>query len=137
MNILGFQIIRSKAAPPPPPVPVFESRGGWWPVIRESYTGAWQANVTVDNTTVLSNPVVFACTTRIASDASSMPMYMEEYTSDNIWVEVENPAYSKVLREPNGYQNHIQFKENWFLSKLSKGNAYALKERDQRGVVVV
>ena len=99
------------------------------------YTGAWQQNVIVDNTTVLSNPVVFACTTRIASDASSMPMYMEEYTGDSIWVEVENPAYSKVLREPNGYQNHIQFKEAWFLSKLFKGNTYALKERDQRGVV--
>jgi HK97 family phage portal protein len=122
----------TKAAPP---VPVYENRGGWWPIIRESYTGAWQHNVTVDRNTVLSNPVVFACTTRIASDAASMPMYLEELDSNGIWNEVDNPAYSAVLRQPNNYQNHIQFKETWFLSKLSRGNTYVLKERDNRNVV--
>lgn len=132
MRILGFDITRTKAAPP---VPVFENRGGWWPIIRESYTGAWQHNVTVDQNTVLSNPVVFACTTRIASDAACMPMYQEDIDAAGIWNEVENPAYSAVLREPNTYQNHIQFKEAWFLSKLSRGNAYILKERDARQVV--
>lgn len=133
MRLFGFEISRAKAAPP---VPVYENRGGWVPIIRESYTGAWQHNVTLDRNTLLSNPVVFACQTRISSDASSMPMYMEEVDSNGIWTEVENPAYSPVLRQPNGYQNHIQFKESWFLSKLARGNTYALKERDNRNVVV-
>src|SRR5688572_6101857 len=98
MRIFGFEISRAKAAPP---VPVYENRGGWWPIIRESYTGAWQHDITVDRNTVLSNPVVFACTTRIASDAASMPMYLEELDASGIWDEVENPAYSAVLRQPN------------------------------------
>lgn len=132
MRIFGFEITRTKAAPP---VPVYENRGGWWPIIRESYTGAWQHDITVDRNTVLSNPVVFACTTRIASDAASMPMYLEELDANGIWNEVENPAYSAVLRQPNLYQDHIQFKESWLLSKLSRGNTYALKERDNRQVV--
>lgn len=132
MNIFGLTISRTKAAPP---VPVYENRGGWIPIIRESYTGAWQHNVTLDYNTILSNPVVFAVTSRITSDASSMPMYMEQIDGNGIWTEVENPAYSAVLRQPNLYQNHIQFKEAWFSSKLYKGNTYALKERDNRNVV--
>jgi HK97 family phage portal protein len=40
-----------------------------------------------------------------------------------------------VLRKPNTFQNHIQFKEWWITSKLIRGNAYALKQRDNRGVV--
>lgn len=40
-----------------------------------------------------------------------------------------------MLRKPNTFQNHIQFKEWWITSKLIRGNAYALKQRDNRGVV--
>src|SRR5690606_19981929 len=38
--------------------------------------------------------------------------------------------------KPNRFQNHIQFKEWWAMSKLTRGNTYALKQRDRRGVVV-
>jgi phage portal protein BeeE len=41
-----------------------------------------------------------------------------------------------VLRKPNRYQNRIKFVETWIASKLLHGNAYILKERDNRGVVV-
>ena len=58
-----------------------------------------------------------------------------QQTSDGIWQETESPAFSPVLRSPNRYQNHIQFKEHWILSKLISGNTYALKGRDNRGVV--
>ena len=57
--------------------------------------------------------------------------------SDGIETEVDNAAYSPVLRRPNHYQNRIQFYTYWMLSKLCRGNAYALKERDNRGVVTV
>jgi HK97 family phage portal protein len=129
MRLFGYEITRTKAAPP---VPVYENRG--WYRIFESFTGAWQQNVTVDLVSVMSNPVVFACTTRIASDAASMPMYLEQKEGD-IWAEVENAAYSPFLRKPNKFQTHVQFKESWFLSKLFRGNTYMLKERDARGVV--
>jgi phage portal protein BeeE len=50
--------------------------------------------------------------------------------SKGIWTETDSPAFSPVLRKPNRYQNRIQFWESWILSKLTRGNAYVLKERD-------
>ena len=40
-----------------------------------------------------------------------------------------------MLRKPNHYQTRNQFWESWILSKLSRGNTYVLKARDNRHVV--
>ena len=53
-----------------------------------------------------------------------------------IWQETTSPAFSPVLRKPNPFQTRIQFWESWILSKLLSGNAYVLKVRDSRSVVV-
>jgi HK97 family phage portal protein len=57
-------------------------------------------------------------------------------TDDGVWVETANPAFSPVLRKPNRYQTIQQFLEAWLLSKLLTGNAYIVKARDDRPVVV-
>jgi HK97 family phage portal protein len=114
------------------PVP---SRGGWLPIIRESFAGAWQRGITVNRDTVLSNHAVFACQTLIASDISKLRIKLVTKGRNGIWSETSNPAFSPVLRKPNRYQNRIQFVEGWVLSKLQRGNAYVLKERDERNVV--
>jgi phage portal protein BeeE len=44
-------------------------------------------------------------------------------------------AFSPVLRKPNHFQNRIQFITLWLTYKLMRGNAYALKVRDGRGMV--
>lgn len=112
------------------------ARGGWWPIIREAATGNWQRNITVNRDTVLTNPTVFACQTRIASDISKLPVRLMA-KADGIWQETTSPAYSPVLRKPNRYQKTFQqFLETWVLSKLQYGNAYILKRRDNRNVVV-
>ena len=60
---LPFGLSR-KAAPPTSVIP---ARGdGWWPLIRESFTGAWQQNVEFTNDTILAYNAVFACVTLIA-----------------------------------------------------------------------
>lgn len=110
-------------------------RGGWFPIIREPFSGAWQRNISVDRNTVLSYHAVFACETLIASDIAKLRVKLVEQDKDGIWSETTNPAYSPVLRRPNPVQNRIQFWENWILSKLNRGNTYVLKQRDQRGVV--
>lgn len=84
--------------------------------------------------TVLAHPFVYACIRRIAQDVGKLRPKLVEQDADGIWSEVESAAFSPVLRRPNHYQNHIQFKEWWTTSKLTHGNAYALIERDQRGV---
>lgn len=129
MKIFGLEITKAGQ-----PQAISDSRG-WWPVIRESFTGAWQRNITIDNQAVLAFHAVFSCMTLIASDIAKLRVKLVAQDSDRIWNEIENPAYSPVLRKPNGYQTRIQFWENWVLSKLSSGNTYVLKQRDGRNVV--
>lgn len=115
--------------------PITQNRG--WFSVLEPFTGAWQRNIKIDRNLVLSNPTIFACMTLIASDIAKLRVKLvEKDTANQIWREVTSPAFSPVLRKPNKFQNHIQFWENWILSKLSRGNTYALKKRDDRGVVI-
>jgi HK97 family phage portal protein len=139
MRIGPFTLTRTKQAggdliTPWPVSTGGASAGGWWPIIRESFAGAWQRGVTASVEDVATHPTFFACGTLIAGDvAKCRPMLIEEV--DDVCVEVENAAYSPVIRRPNHYQNRIQFYEYWVLSKVFRGNTYALKARDNRGVV--
>lgn len=112
-----------------------QTRGGWFPIVREPFSGAWQQNVEVDEQLVLSFHAVFACISLIASDIAKLRLLLRTRDTNGIWVETENPAYSPVLKKPNHFQNRIQFWENWMLSKLTNGNTYVLKMRDARTVV--
>lgn len=115
--------------------PVSQGRRGWFSIF-ESFPGAWQRNVEVKYDSVLSNHADFACRTLIASDVAKLRIKLVQRDDEaGIWSEVNNPAYSPVLRKPNGFQNRIQFMECWVLSKLQRGNTYVLKQRDNRGVV--
>lgn len=133
MRILGINIGRSKSTAKAM-APVSRGRRGWFSIL-ESYPGAWQHNVEVKFDSVLSNHADFACRTLIASDIAKLRIKLVQKDSDGIWSETTNPAYSPVLRKPNGFQNRIQFMEAWVLSKLQRGNTYVLKQRDNRGVV--
>ena len=134
MQFLGLTILRTKALPSQL-ASVNEGRGGWWPIVRESYPGAWQQNVTVNLDNVMTFSALYACVTLIASDIGKLRIKLTQESGDDVWEEVDSPAYSPVLRKPNGYQNRIQFLENWITSKLVWGNAYILKARDGRNVV--
>lgn len=124
----GFEITRTKSSYVP-------SSGSWWPIIREPFTGAWQQNREIRAESVLAHHAVYACVTLISSDIGKLRPKLVLQSKDGIWQETQSAAFSPVLRKPNRYQNHIQFKEWWVTSKLLHGNAYALKERDERGVV--
>jgi HK97 family phage portal protein len=113
-----------------------DRRGGWWPVIRESFTGAWQRNVDLTGMDFCASPIVYACKTLISNDIGKIRAKLVQKDPDGIWMEVESGSpFLPVLRKPNRYQNHIQFKQWWIMSKLRHGNAYGLKVKDQRGVV--
>lgn len=131
MKIFGWTIERTKAAGP---LTTLENRGGWWPILSESVPGAWQANVTVDQTTVLTYSAVYACVTLIASDIAKMRLRLVQ-NENGIWSETTSPSFSPVLRKPNRYQTRLKFFEWWITSKLIHGNTYALKQRDGRGIV--
>lgn len=130
MRLFGLQITKAG-----PFAQVPSSRGTWWPTVHEPYTGAWQRNVEWTTDSVLSYHAVFACITLISQDFGKLRPKLVRLDEDGIWSETSSAAFSPVLKKPNRYQNHIQFKEWWIISKLIRGNTYALKVRDDRRVV--
>lgn len=132
MQIGPFTIARTKALTLRP----LNAASGWWPVIRESFTGAWQTNVEVRAEDVLSYSAVYACVSLIAGDIAKLCLRLVEKDASGIWSEVESPSFSPFLRKPNRYQSRVKFVEQWITSKLLRGNAYALKQRDERKVVI-
>ena len=112
-----------------------QGRGGWVPIIREPFSGAWQRNISINNETAAAFHADFACKTLIARDVGKLRVKLVEEDTNDIWSETTNPAFSPVLRRPNDYQTRNQFWESWMLSKLSRGNTYVLKVRDNRQVV--
>lgn len=112
---------------------------GWITVIRESFAGAFQSQITVDGPReVTAFSGVFACVTKIASDISKMRMKLVEDQPSGICTEVtgNQVQYLAVLKRPNPIQNRIKFIQQWLASKLIWGNAYVLKVRESaRGMV--
>jgi HK97 family phage portal protein len=137
MRLFGFNVgwplrLRSKAL-----TQVTGGNGGWTPVVREPFAGAWQRNVELRTDSVMSFHADFACRTLIASDIAKLRVKLVQFDEKSgVWTETRNPAYSPVLRKPNDFQNRIQFFECWVLSKLQSGNTYVLLQRDGRNVVV-
>src|SRR6185436_3759342 len=114
--------------------PVFD-RGGWFPLIMESFTGAWQTNTVLSKECILAFSAVYACITLIASDIAKLPIKIMEQDSNGIWNQIKNTLAPSIIK-PNGYQNRIKFFEQWLISKLTRGNAYIFKERDSTGKII-
>lgn len=141
MRLFGFEVRhRPKDSPtkeyvgPADLSPTYGS-GAWYPIL-ESFAGAWQKDV-VDTSykNLFQFSPLFRAVTLIASDVAKLGVRLVEI-SEGIWQETTSPAFSPVLRKPNRYQTWVQFVESWMLSKLTNGNAYILKVRDNRGVVI-
>jgi HK97 family phage portal protein len=137
MRLLGFELTRAtaRAVAGARPLPVAGS-GRWFPLVRDPFPGAWQSNQELGVPSLLSYAAVFACTTLIAQDIGKLRLRLVEQDASGIWNEVTAPAFSPVLRKPNRYQRINKFVEQWIVSKLTHGNAYVLKQRDSRNVVV-
>lgn len=135
MEVFGYDFtLRRKASGPLRPAA--SGSGGWFPVVREPYTGAWQLNDPITAQSALSNPSVFGCVSAISADIGKIaPPLLLEQDEQGFWAETTNSAYTPVLRTPNRYQTAQQFHEQIVISLLLHGNAYLLKNRDARGVV--
>lgn len=114
-----------------------DNRNTFWHWIKESFPGAWQQNVEIELTDVLTFSTLYSCITLIASDIGKLGLDLKKYSPENgIWEEHTSPAFSPVLRKPNRYQTRSKFIEQWVVSKLVHGNTYVLKVRDNRNLVV-
>jgi HK97 family phage portal protein len=131
MRIFGFEFKRAKAKA----LQSVDSGRGWFSWFSSRPETAFQRDEDWTTDTVLAHHAVYACETLIANDVGKLRHKLVEQDNDGIWSEIKNPAFSPVLRRPNHFQNHIQFKQWWITSKLTQGNTYALKQRDGRGIV--
>lgn len=134
MNLFGLEVRWRKKEVSAP----FWDSGlrGWYPLINEPFTGAWQRNQPILFDNLLSNATVYRCVTLIATDVAKMGIKLvEQNTKTGIWKEIESAAFSPVLRKPNDFQTRIQFLEQWMISKLTSGNTYVLKGRTGRNTV--
>ena len=130
----GLEISRQKAAVSS--TDLSATRDAWLPLIGESFSGAWQRSIKIDRNAVLKFPALFSCMTLIASDVSKLGLKLVQEVEPDVWEPITSPAFWPVLRKPNRFQNNIQFREHWILSKLTHGNTYALKVRNDRGNVI-
>lgn len=142
MRIFGFEIRRHKATDMvtrlPTPMNNYLGTGtspSTWSTIRDSFAGAWQRRLVIDRQDVLTYGTVWACVTLIASDIAKLWVKLVEKDENGICTEVENSAYSPVLRKPNHFSTWVKFIEHWIISKFTHGNTYVLKGRDGRGMV--
>lgn len=117
------------------PLTSVDSSRGWINLIREPYTGAWQRNAEIRIEDGLCNSTVFSCISLISGDFGKLRVKLMAEGKGDVWTEVDNPAFSPVLRKPNRFQTRNQFYETWAISKQSRGNTIILKGRDERKVV--
>jgi len=107
-----------------------------WTRIFDYLPGAWQTHspYTRGENSVLANPTVFSCHTLIENDVGKLPFCVEQ-ESQGVWTKVDHDIL-KLLKQPNKFQNQIQFRKNWISSKLLHGNTYTLKFRDRGGKII-
>lgn len=138
MKVFGLTLFKKEANPPSDGTHFDDQNGGWWPIIREGFAGAWQSNITIRRDTLLAFTAVYACVFRISSDIGKLPLCLKKKDpKTGIWVDIARLSpFLAVLKKPNDYQTRIQFLQWWIISKLLSGNTYILKQRDSRGVVI-
>lgn len=110
--------------------------GGSWISVIDRPPGAFQQPSHHSHPWIAeTNWTVFSCQTLIAGDMGKMRMRLLEEDDEGIYSEIQSAAFSPLLRKPNAFQTWQKFMERWIFSKVSRGNAYVLKERDARNVV--
>jgi len=132
MKFLGLEISVRKQLPAQPSPYIYDR--GWYPIAREPFAGAWQQNRPLATFNPLQNSTLYRCVAMPAADVAKMRLKLMMQDGE-VWEETTTPAFSPILSKPNRYQTRIQFYESWIISKLRAGNAYVLKERDNRNVV--
>src|SRR4249920_68664 len=113
MQIGPWTIARTKALQ----LNALSTQGGWWPLIREPFTGAWQRNVEISAGSALSYFAVYACYRLITTDIGKLCLRLVEQDRHGVWSETESAAFSPFLRKPNEYQTINKYVEQYIGSK--------------------
>lgn len=138
MKLFGLEIGRQKAGVTVN-VPAVRGTSYFLGPIMEAFGGAWSRGIVTESTdNLLKFSPVYACVSRISNDISKLRPMLLGPGKGGTNVEIKDPRspYMPLMRRPNAYMNWIQFLSYWMSCKLLFGNAYAIKDRDARGIVV-
>ncbi|HXU04658.1 MAG TPA: phage portal protein [Polyangia bacterium] len=114
---------------------VYATGAGWYNIVRESVTGAWQSNIVIDGPRELTAfSAVYACIDLISADIGKLGacLYQKVKGGTKIDVREATPTspFLRVLTKPNQFQTWLQFIVQWMVMKLMYGNVYVFKERE-------
>lgn len=79
---------------------------------------------------------VFACVQALSESTATLPLHVFERRADGDRERADDHPLARVLREPNGYQSGLTFRESMTASVLLHGNAFARIETDAAGELV-
>lgn len=139
MKIFGREFWKQKANGVTINVPVSSGTSYLFGPLIEGFSGAWARHIVTESKENLTKfSPIYACISRVSSDISILRPMLMGPGKGGTTVEITDSRspYLPLMKRPNPYMNWIQFLERWIVCKLLYGNAYAIKDRDARGIVV-
>lgn len=129
MKLFGFEISRVNQQP------AIDFQRGWNSV---GYKPNWWqlGNSKPDSNTAINNAAVFTCVSILSQEIARL--HIGHYTNPDMsgQVEMYNSETTRILTNPNDYQNRSDFFLQMMFSLLMDGNGYALATRDSRNRIV-
>jgi len=84
----------------------------------------------------LTQSTIFGCINILSETLASMPLIVYKRTGENTKERyIDHPNYHLLHSQPNEYQTAFQFMRLMMTMILMRGNAYAFKEFNERGVL--
>ncbi len=90
--------------------------------------------VSVNQVTALNAAAVMACVTMIAEDVAKLPWGLYRKRPDGGRDKIIDHYLAPLLEEPNDWQDDLEFREMLQVGLLLRGNGYAVKIRNGRGI---
>lgn len=90
--------------------PASPTRGGWFPLVKEPWAGAWQQNRELTRDEMLTQHAVYSCISLVANDISKLEIDLKRRDENGIYVRVDDhpvfgpdrtPLGAATARKPN------------------------------------
>ena len=110
----------------------FGDENGWGPGFFSAHS---VSGVDVNQATALTATTVLAAVTMLCEDFAKLDPTIYRRNKDGSRAVANDHELYPLLYTPNDWQNYFEFAEMMQLSLVLRGNAYAVKIRNARGVV--
>lgn len=92
--------------------------------------------ISVNQFTALNSAAVLAATTMLAEDVAKLPWTLIRKSDDESRSEAKDHYLYDLLQEPNDWMNGLELREMMQVGIILRGNAYAIIQRNARGLPV-